>query len=201
MWIAALEQLLFPTLLLFLLVGALGSLVLGATLALSPPPAIAFMHRMNRWVSTRRSLKPLEIPREAGQLSPRAKLALGAFLVLGAGFSLYFLVDSRLGLGRSASLAALAVETMRWVLVAGCALSFVLGLMLLFLPRPLAAVEATMNRWVSTRQIIPPASEDVRMPLDILVETHPKAAGVLIAAASLVVVAGLWVLLSSRLLR
>jgi len=70
---------------------------------------------------------------------------------------------------------------------------------MLFFPRLLAAFEARMNRWYSTRQLMPSSGENMKVPLDLLVEGYPRAAGSIIAAASLVVAVAMGILLVARL--
>jgi hypothetical protein len=83
--------------------------------------------------------------------------------------------------------------------VLGSALALVVAVLILFFPGRLAALEARLNRWYSTRNILPPAGESMRYPLDMMVEGAPRAAGCVIAAASLAVAASMTVLLVARL--
>jgi hypothetical protein len=53
---------------------------------------------------------------------------------------------------RGAPLTSIVVETLRWFLIVGCAAGAVAGLLLIFRPRAWARLEATGNRWVSTRR-------------------------------------------------
>ena len=89
-----------------------------------------------------------------------------------------------------APVAALLSET----LVLGSALAVAVGVLMLFVPARLAALEARLDRWYSTRQALPAGGESMRYPLDTLVEASPRAAGWLIAAASLLVAAAMTVL-------
>jgi len=205
--LALLERVLVPTLEIFLLVGSLASAALGCALVFRTARAIDFTHRMNRWVSTRRVLKEAELPRQAGMPGVARKPWFGLFLVLGGGFVLYFLV-LRTEIPHAAAvlgidlkrwfLAGVALQTVRWFLVAGAALAVAVGVLLLAFPKALAAFEERMNRWYSTRRILPPGGESMRYPLDMLVETYPHAAGWTIAAASLLVAAAMVLLLVAR---
>src|SRR5260221_12886785 len=66
---------------LFVLVGSLGGLALGCALLLRTAAAIGFINSMNRWISTRRATRELEVPREG----LRPSRLLGLFLVGGGG--------------------------------------------------------------------------------------------------------------------
>jgi hypothetical protein len=158
---------------------------------------------MNRWVSTRQATKGIEIQRQAFQ---RSKV-LGVFLVAGGALACYFLL-ARLQIPRSAmSLAdprfvtALAVDSARWLLVAGSLLSVAMGVLVLFFPRTLDALEQRMNRWVSTRHLLPPGGDQMRTPLDVLVEAYPRTAGWIIAVSSLAVAIAIGLLAAARWLR
>ena len=105
----------------------------------------------------------------------------------------YFLIV-RLQIPRSAlSLSdprfpmAFAIDLARWVLAFGCVVSVAMGILVLFLPRVLDSLETHVNRWVSTRNALPPGGDDMRTPLDLLVAAYPRAAGIAITVSSLVV--------------
>jgi hypothetical protein len=115
------EQILIPVVVLTLLVGGMAGVALGIGLVVRPGCTLAFIGRMNRWVSTRRALKPLEIPRSVEPASARHPL-FGAFLVLGGAVVVYVLA-LRLQLprvsiagGPGPVLWAIAVDTIRWIL-------------------------------------------------------------------------------------
>jgi hypothetical protein len=88
---------------------------------------------------------------------------------------------------------------MKWFLVAGSVLAVAVGILMLFFPRALAAFEAGMNRWYSTRKLVPTGSESMKFPLELLVEASPRASGWIIAAASLVVAVAMGILVVARL--
>ncbi len=203
-----LERVLVPSLILFLLIGSLASVVLGWALVFRSARALSFMRSMNRWVSTRRALKELEVPRHVEEPRKAGKLWFGLFLVAGAGFALYVLL-ARIEIPRVAVvlgvnlqrwfLASVALQTMKWLLVVGSVLALAVGILMLFFPQVLAAFEARMNRWYSTRQLLPAGGETMKFPLELLVEASPRAAGWIIAAASLVVAVAMGILLVARL--
>jgi len=203
-----LERVVLPALVIFLLLGGTASTLLGLALVFRTEKALAFMRSMNRWVSTRRALKQAEIPRAVGVPSRKGRVWLALFLLVGGLFAIYFLL-LRMEIPRAALIlgvdlkrwfiVAVALQTMRWFLIVGSLLAVVVAALILFLPERLAALEARMNKWYSTRHILPPAGESMRFPLEMMVEASPRAAGWLIAAASFLVAAAMAVLLAARI--
>lgn len=202
------ERVVVPSLLIFVLLGGAASVVLGLALAFRPQKALAFVRSMNRWVSTRRALKQAELPRTAGVESRRGKVALALFLLLGGLFAFYALllrieiprVAIVLGVNlRRWFITGVALQTMRWFLIVGSAFAIAVAVLMLFFPGRLAAMEATLNKWYSTRNLLPPTGETMRFPLDTMVESSPRAAGWIIAAASLPVATAMAVLLAARI--
>lgn len=203
-----LDRIAVPTLVIFLLVAASASTLLGLALVFRTEKALAFMRSMNRWVSTRRALRQAELPRTVVVESRRGKVLLALFLLFGGLFALYVLVF-RIEIPRAAVvlgvnlqrwfLAGVALQTVQWFLVVGSALGVVVAVLMLFFPGRLTALEARLNRWYSTRHVLPPAGESMRYPLDMIVEGSPHAAGWVIAIASLAVAAAMAVLLAARL--
>jgi hypothetical protein len=202
------ERVIVPSVVIFLLIGGTASMLLGLALVFRTEKALAFMHAMNRWVSTRRALKQAELPRTAGVESRRGRVLLALFLLFGGVFALYVLV-MRIEIPRVAVvlgvnlrnwfIAGVALQTMKWFLVVGCVLAVAVAVLMLFFPGRLVVLEARLNKWYSTRHMLPPAGEAMRFPLDMMVEASPRAAGWVIAAASLLVAAAMAVLLAARI--
>jgi len=76
-----------------------------------------------------------------------------------------------------------------------------MGLLMLFSPRVLDALQAQLNRWVSTRNLVPLGGDQMRTPLDVLVEVYPRAAGWIILVSSLIVAVAMSSLIAVRWLR
>lgn len=197
------ERVLIPAFVLFMLVGSVGGALLGLALALRSASALQFVTRMNRWVSTRRVLRPVEIPRGM-QATTGPRPWLGVFLLAGGALAFYLLL-ARLQIPAAGGadlkrwlLTGLALQTTKWFLVLGAALSLAVGVLLLFFPRAYVAFEARMNRWHSTRKLLPPDSDAMRQPLDSMVLAYPRQAGWIIFAASLVVAVAMAALLGVR---
>lgn len=202
------DRIVVPTLVIFLLLASTASTLLGLALMFRSVKAIAFMRSMNHWVSTRRALRPAELPRSFAVESRRGKVLLALFLLFGGLFALYVLLV-RIEIPHAAAvlgvnlrrwfLIGVALQTMKWFLVLGSALALVVAVLTLLFPSRLAALEARLNRWYSTRNVLPPAGESMRYPLDMLVEGAPRSSGCVIAVASLAVAASMTVLLAARI--
>src|SRR5258706_892200 len=205
-----LERVVVPPLVTFLLVASVATPALGWALVFRAPRALAIMRSLTRWVSTRRALRPIEIPRSVGgELTSGRRKLLAAFLLLGGLFALYMLVF-RITIPRAALVLGVNVQrwfiigvvlqTMKWFLIVGSLLAVFVGVLVLFFPTTLAAFEARMNRWYSTRHLLPREGENMKYPLDMLVEAYPNAAGWTIAAASALVAMMMAGLVFARLL-
>jgi hypothetical protein len=175
----------------FLFVVSLLGLALGLSLLLRASAALPFMALMNRWISTRRVFTPLEaevrVPPPAGNTRwfGLVLMAIGLYaaVVLTRSFDVprlaaLFKFDPRY------SLAGVGLETLKWVLVAGAVAAVAAGVMLLFFPRAWRSFEARANRWYSTREL-ELAGDTLHMSLDRVVEAHPRAAGGVLFALSL----------------
>lgn len=187
-----LNQVLLNTVVVFLFAVSLLGLALGAGLLLRARAILPFIQVMNQWVSTRRALKPLELPRQVASAAASARWFGVALVGLGAfsAFILVFKLDAvtLAGLFRvdaRASLAGMLLDAARWFLVAGSVTAIATGVMLLAFPRAWRRVEAAANRWYSTREL--EISGDALHPsFERLVEAFPRASGVAILALSLV---------------
>lgn len=202
------ERVVIPTVVIFVLLGGLAGALLGAALVWRSDATLRFMTRMNRWVSTRQALRPLDVPH--GVHGPTASLRrwLGGFLVFGGALSVASLLV-RLDVLRRGHyvpgvdlerwfVSGMILQTMKWVLVVGGAFAVVVGVLMLFFPARLVAFEARMDRWYSSRRLLQ-AEEKMVMPLEPRVEANPRAAGLVIGAASLLVAAGMVVLIFAKL--
>ena len=198
-----LDQLIIPFLLIFLSIGSIGGFALGCALLLRTAATIHFIQSMNRWVSTRKATKGIEIQRRAFGRST----LLGVFLVAGGALACYLLIfrlqipRAALSLSDPRFLKALAIDSSRWILVFGSLVSVAMGVLVLFLPRVLDGLEARVNRWVSTRNLLPAGGDDMKTPLDRLVEAYPRASGLIMAISSLVVAIAIGLLSAARWLR
>lgn len=195
-WLAFIERVIIPTLEFVFLAGGVAGATLGAALLVRSDATLSFMAASDRWISTRQALRPLEVPHDIEPGPALRKPWLGGFLVLGSAFALYFLL-ARIDLATRASLiagtdvkrwltSAMPLQVMKWFLVVGSAFALIVGLLMLFAPQLLSALEARLNRWHSTRNLVA-ADERMHIVLEPYVRAHPLVAGWAILACSLVV--------------
>jgi hypothetical protein len=194
----ALRQQLFvqfalPAAALFILLGSLLGVVVGIGLIARSRSIMSFMDAMNRWVSMPGgAVTALERPVTMPAARSRSRW-LGAVLVALGAYSAGVLlgsVDAQrvagvFGMNPRSALVGVALDTAKWLLVLGSMAGIVAGIMLLFFPRAWRGIEASANRWYSTRELA--AAVDIPHPaLDRVVAAFPKASGWVILAMSLV---------------
>jgi hypothetical protein len=189
----------------FLIGGNLIALVVGMLMFIAPARLDQWMGVSARWFSTRKLLKPLEIPRDADRILLNYPRILGGILILGAAFILIHggLVVGKIGTEQGARYLALffsgtnlppsAWESLWISLVAviciGATAAATVGVLAAVRAQTLHRISAVANRWLSTRQ----ASKPLDTPyygVDSLVRAKPRLWGgviVFLAAYSLVV--------------
>ena len=184
-------QVLVSAVVVFLFVTSMLGLILGLGLMLRSGSTMPFIVLMNRWVSTRQMLRPLELPRQmttggSARWFGVILIAVGAYaaVVLVGSFdvprlALLFHADARY------SVTGLALESLKWLLVVGALAAVATGVMLLFFPNAWRRVEERANRWYSTREL-ELAGDTVYLSLDRVVEAYPRAAGGVICILSVV---------------
>jgi hypothetical protein len=184
-------QVLVQVLIVVFLVVAVAGLVVGVGLIVSSQRTSQIFHGLNRWISTRHALKPVEVPVQTDQTAHEYQRWLAACFVLGGLFAIFFLVTavdvaavSRIvAEQRYVGFVAIVLDCARWFLILGSAAGVVVGVMLLFYPGAENALERFTNQWVSSRRIVR-TWDDMHLTLDTLVEAHPTPAGWVIAATS-----------------
>jgi hypothetical protein len=178
-------------LVMFLLVAIMG-LATGIGLIVSTARTVHVFRVLNRWVSTRHVLKPVEVPHETEHVTRRFTRWVSGGFVVGGIISIFGLgvnfdvagLSVVLGRGTSQAVVVIAIETVRWFLIVGSAVGVVVGVMLTFYPKAEIALERYANQWVSPRQMIGRHTEDMHMTLDNLVEANPRPAGWIMACTS-----------------
>jgi hypothetical protein len=184
-------------LIVLFLVGGVFVFAVGTGLLVANAEMQRIFATLNRWVSTRRVLRPLEIPRDTTQFVRKYRRWIGAFFIAGACYSIY-------GLGISFNeqafvsllnmqswpkyFAAWLAASARWILLLGNAAAIVAGIMLELFPDKLAMLETKGGHWFSDRQIAKGA-DAINDPLDRLVATYPRIAGSIIALVGVLMMA------------
>ena len=186
-------QFALPAAALFILLGSLLGVVVGVGLIARSRSIMSFMEAMNRWVSIPGgAVTALERPVTMPAARSRSRW-LGAVLVVLGGYSAGVLlasVDAQrvaavFGMNPRSALVGVVLDAAKWLLVLGSVAGIAAGIMLLFFPRAWRGIEASANRWYSTRELA--AAGDIPHPaLDRVVAAFPKASGWVILAMSLV---------------
>jgi hypothetical protein len=169
----------------FLIGGNLIALVVGMLMFIAPARLDRWMGVSARWFSTRKLLKPLEIPRDADRILLNYPRILGGILILGAAFILIHggSVVGKIGTEQGARYLALFFSGTKLPPSAWESLWISLVAVICI------GASAVANRWLSTRQ----ASKPLDTPyygVDSLVRAKPRLWGgviVFLAAYSLVV--------------
>jgi hypothetical protein len=186
------------TIFIFLALGAVFTLAAGLLLVFGSQTALRISERMNRWVSTRAALRPLEEHRSISRPLYRMHRLAGALICAGALYSLIVLglpageaaiTKSLSGIG-PARFSAWLSESLRYVLLAGNFGALLFGLVFVVRPSALKTLEAWADRRISERTAIKPL-EQMRMSADQFLRRHPRAVGVLVILGSLYVLVNL----------
>ena len=183
---------------IFLALGAVFALAAGLLLVFGSQAAFRISERMNRWVSTRAAIRPLEEHRSISRPLYRLHRLVGVLICAGALYSLVVLatpsggaaiVKSLSGIGPPRMSAWLS-ESLRAILLAGNFGALLFGLVFIVRPSALKSLEAWADRRISERKAIKPL-EKMRMSADQFLRRHPRPVGVLVILGSLYVLANL----------
>jgi hypothetical protein len=188
------SQVLLPAWLIFVLVWSIAGLAIGLGLLLARGAALRYASGVNRWVSTRQSLRWLELPVDMNRPLWAWRRIFAFAIVAGAAFSLAFLAgletDRLVQMltkepARSSLVTTWAVDSLKWILIVGNLFSLATGIVLALFPRAMRGLEKTFDHWHSTRDFADGLDRQL-YPLDRAVAAWPRTAGLLITAASLV---------------
>jgi hypothetical protein len=193
-----LSQIVNQAVFIFLLVGAAFALIAGLLLLLDSARAFRIAAVMDRWVSTRSALRPLEEHHSIAKPLYRMHRLVGALICAGALYSLSVLgtpageaamTKSLRGIG-PVHFSAWISESLRYMLLAGNFFAFIFGLVFIVRPSALKAMEAWADRRISGRRPTK-ALEEMRRPADQFVRAHPKLVGALVILGSTYVLVNL----------
>jgi hypothetical protein len=193
---SAVQQLCMQFLTVIFLVGGFALLAIGAGLIFRSADALRFFAFMNRRVSMRHALKPIEIPRDTRQVVQKYRRWLAAIFIAGGVFAIFGLVmrfDVRAAMillnldSLHPVLASPLVDSARWLLIVGNFVAIVVGTLLGFFPDVLGTLEARGGRWYSERQI-GKGADAMHFALDDRVAASPRASGLIIAFFALILI-------------
>lgn len=198
-------QLLLPTLVIFLFIGSIFAILIGAGLVLRGKAMFGFFGSLNRWVSTREGMEKIDTSYNIERIMHRQHRLLGAVFLALAAFSLVVLVTkfdaavlASIFARRFPSIAVeLVAKSLTWFLIIGDILAIVVGATLVLIPDVLAKVEARMNKSYSPRAY-GNDPDIMHLTLDKWAQAHPRAAGWIIIVLAAFVVGNLGVLIFGR---
>ncbi len=186
------------TLFIFLALGAVFALAAGLLLLFNSQAAFRISDRMNRWVSTRALIRPLEEYRNVSRPLYRLHRLVGVLICAGALYSLIVLglpsgeaaiTKSLSGIGPPRMSAWLS-ESLRIILLLGNFGALLFGLVFIVRPSALKSLEAWADRRISARKSTKPL-EEMHLSADKFARAHPRLVGILVILGSLYVIVNL----------
>ena len=190
------SQILISALLWFLLIGGIVSVLVGIALIFRHEWLFRAFGYMNRWVSCRRAMRPLEITRDSWPFIEQFRYLLSVFLTTGAAYVVYWLL-TQMDMGALVGLIGSSpgfpkiiiywlVDSVRWFFILVSAMGIIIGVMLAFSLTALRQAEVYFSRWISTRNtLVAKKSEAMHLGADHLIVTFPKIAGIIITLMSI----------------
>lgn len=203
--IVFLEEIFLEAVTLFVAFGVVFTFILGLWLLLQPAGALRFIDISSKGFSLRRWMKPLQIPRYQEKIFYRYNKPLGAVLLAGAIYSLYyFIFDYNQASLTHAFSRYFNVSTTDWLLevmniflVAGNVFVMLIGFTILFFPGSLKAFEEKCNSWISTRNVYKVLDIENKV-VDSMLLRYPRALGMLIVLTSFYVLTTFTVLVVTK---
>jgi hypothetical protein len=188
-----LDEILIPVLFLFFLVSGIFGMGFGVGLAVYRNRVFQMFSPLNRWISARKNMAPMEVPRNAEPFFYKHRRWLGALFIVGGIFTIFMLaakidaaaVASLFGARRGTFIGPWIVQSLTTLLIMGSLLAIVVGVILEFFPYAIGILETRADHWVSSRQMIKGA-DTMHLPLDRLFQSSPRATGLVLAVGALV---------------
>lgn len=185
---------LLRSLVLFLMLGSVAGLLMGAMLLWRPEWLARLSKHANSWVSTRQMARPLEQSINLDNWFYRYGSMSGAALMLGAVYIMYMFAAHFARADLLANLAKMRLvqpvllepllDTLVLIFLAGAVLALLVSLFLIFRPSMLRDLELGANQNISLRSSLKPV-EIQRDDMDRLVFSNARVAGVLLLGGSL----------------
>jgi hypothetical protein len=173
------------------IVTAFAGIALGIGLNVGSARMFGFMKAMNRWVSLRDTMKPMEKPHDIDKAIYRHRRLFGAAFAICGAYTVYMLLFSidftyvvaALSKNSTPVIVELLINNMKWLLVLGGVLAVVIGIMMFTSTYALPAFEASFNRWYSSEKL-GESVDKMHFPIDNWAEAFPRTVGLLIAFGS-----------------
>lgn len=190
-----LSQVSFPVFLdcvfVFFILASIFSFIVGVGLALRNDTILRVFDFMNRWVSLRKLMKPLAIPRFVEPALFEHRTLLGVCIIMGAATSIFLLAGVDADLFQPVFLGTFTYFTAKvlagytwWFLLVGNGFCMAVGLMVLFFPDLLSRIERYADKWYTLRKQTRPLSQ-MHLEIDKWILAHPTVSGITLSILSL----------------
>jgi len=197
---SVINKMLFHAMLLFLMIGSIVGLFVGAALVLRPAWLLYASRHANRWIAMPSITNLLDQVVKVDRWFYRHHQASGISLLAGAVLLIYFFtarfdkLSLLAGLSRklpiSPELTEVLLDTAVFSILLGAAATLIISLFLLIRPSMLRGFEQNANQWISMNSALKPF-ELSRVGFDEYVFQNVQMTGVLLLFASLYALAGL----------
>jgi hypothetical protein len=196
------------TALISLFIASVLSLAFGIAMVLGSTWSMRLSANMNRWVSTRKMLRPLEVRRDIQRQVYQRHPLIGAILLIGAAFVLYFLflrydpvAFQRVFKGSlPAQTLDWLLQSLWWIVLVTNIFGMAVGAVMVTRPSLLKGIESWADRVYSTREV-GKFWETMNHQPDRFVQNYPRLFGWLVVAGSLYASLTLGLILAGRLVR
>lgn len=175
--------------LIFLWVGSIAGILVGAGIWLKPQRIILLNQFFSRWVNSDKFGKLLDQPHRTERFFYRHNKLVGAGILIGALIVLHtFLFNYNLR-----TISSLVPSSYWWfsdalvgIILVGSTLASVIGAIVLFKPSLLRELEQSANQWISTDRLLA-LSNQMNFSAEQSIIRHHRIAGVCILLGSLYV--------------
>ena len=175
---------------LILKIGMSAGIVVGLILLMRPELISNWNRKLNKWYSTRRALRVLEMVHDTDPWFLKNHRVYGGFMLLASLVLLYFMLFSSTPPTAYDSIQTplnadqfLAIKFIYYVLLVATAISVPLWIILMAAPGVLERVMPPLNQWISTRMMLRKVDE-VNSRYDEFVLKNPRTFGIIFIAGS-----------------
>lgn len=184
-------EVLLQTCILILKIGMTASIVVGLILLVRPELISRWNQKLNKWYSTRRALRVMEMVHNTDPWFLKNHRIYGGFMLVVSLVLLYFMLFSSSPSTTYDSIQTplnpdqfLAIKFVYYVLMIATAISVPLWILLLAAPGVLERMLPPLNQWVSTRMMLRKIDE-VNSRYDEFVLKNPRIFGIVFITGSI----------------
>jgi len=183
--------------------GMVLAIIVGALLILKPQKLEQINKYLNRWYSTRRTLKPLEVMRETDTFVYQHNKVIGWLFLIASVFCLFVYLslspsrpiwEASLTGGYTENLIDILQWTVKLFFILFVGAGIPVWILLIVNPEKLKKISASMNRWISTRLMLLPL-ENMHYDIDTYVIKHNKLFGLVFIVSSFLLLMAVVVLI------